>query len=84
MVVEFNHLLPTMPELGMGLPNDYTLFRKEITILVRSKHKAINLVTAIISMGCGRLKNDVRVIMLLSRAIISRCKSSILLGLQHE
>ena len=23
MVVEFNHLLPTMPELGMGLPNDY-------------------------------------------------------------
>ena len=24
MVVEFNHLLPTMPELGMGLPNDYT------------------------------------------------------------
>ena len=25
MVVEFNHLLPTMPELGMGLPNDYNL-----------------------------------------------------------
>ena len=25
------------------------LFRKEITILVRSKHKAMNLVTAIIS-----------------------------------
>ena len=23
MVVEFNHLLPAMPELGMGLPNDY-------------------------------------------------------------
>ena len=25
MVIEFNQLLPTMPELGMGLPNDYTL-----------------------------------------------------------
>ena len=62
----------------------YTLFRKEITILVRSKHKAMNLVTAIISMSCGRLKNDVRVIVLLSRAILSRCKPSILLGLQHE
>ena len=74
MVVEFNHLLPTMPELGMGLPNDYTLFRKEITILVRSKHKTMNLVTAIISMSCGKLKNDVRVIVLLSRAILSRCK----------
>ena len=23
MVIEFNQLLPTMPELGMGLPNDY-------------------------------------------------------------
>ena len=23
MVVEFNHLLPVMPELGMGLPNTY-------------------------------------------------------------
>ena len=23
MMVEFNHLLPAMPELGMGLPNDY-------------------------------------------------------------
>jgi len=43
-----------------------TLFRKEITILVRSKHQAMNLVTAIISMSCGRLKNDVRVIVLLS------------------
>ena len=29
MVVKFNHLLPAMPELGMGLPNAYrpmTLF----------------------------------------------------------
>src|SRR5271157_2654334 len=51
-----------------------TLFRKEITILVRSKHKAMNLVTAITSMSCGRLKNEVRVIVLLSRAILSRCK----------
>ena len=34
----------------------YTLFRKEITILVRSKHKAMNLVTAIASISCGRLK----------------------------
>ena len=25
MVIEFNQLLPTMPELGMGLPNDYNL-----------------------------------------------------------
>ena len=24
MVVKFNHLLPAMPELGMGLPNAYT------------------------------------------------------------
>ncbi len=23
MVVKFNHLLPAMPELGMGLPNTY-------------------------------------------------------------
>ena len=23
MVVKFNHLLPAMPELGMGLPNAY-------------------------------------------------------------
>ena len=23
MMVEFNHLLPAMPELGMGLPNVY-------------------------------------------------------------
>jgi len=23
MMVEFNRLLPAMPELGMGLPNDY-------------------------------------------------------------
>ena len=58
------------------------LFRKEITILVRSKHKAMNLVTAITSMSCGRLKNDARVIVLLSRAILSRCKPLILLGLQ--
>ena len=27
MMVEFNHLLPTMPELGMGLPNDYNFLR---------------------------------------------------------
>jgi len=26
MMVEFNHLLPAMPELGMGLPNDYKRF----------------------------------------------------------
>src|SRR5271166_2758539 len=51
-----------------------TLFRKEITILVRSKHKAMNLVTAIISRCCGRLKINVRIIVLLSRAILSRCK----------
>src|SRR5208337_1021467 len=38
----------------------YTLFRKEITILVRSKHKAMNLVTAIISMSCGKLKVKLR------------------------
>ena len=60
------------------------LFRKEITILVHSKHKAMNLVTAITTMSCDRLKNDVRVIVLLSRAILSRCKPPILLGLQHE
>ena len=59
-------------------------FVKKETILVHSKHQAMNLVTAIISMSCGRLKNDVRVIALLSRAILSRCKPSILLGLQHE
>ena len=47
-----------------------TLFRKEITILVRSKHQAMNLVTAIISMSCGRLKNNVRTFVLLSRAIL--------------
>jgi hypothetical protein len=52
--------------------------------LVRSKHQAMNLVTAIISMSCGRLKINVRIIVLLSRAILSRCKPLILLGLQHE
>ena len=26
MVVKFNHLLPAMPELGMGLPNAYRGF----------------------------------------------------------
>ena len=61
-----------------------TLFREEITILVRFRHQAMYLVTAIISMSYGRLKNEVRVIMLLSRVILSRCKPSILLGLQHE
>ena len=25
MVVKFNHLLPAMPELGMGLPNAYSV-----------------------------------------------------------
>ena len=74
MMAENSHLISKMPERETGLPNTYTLFRKEITILVRSKHKAMNLVTAITSMSCGRLKNDVRVIVLLSRAILSRCK----------
>ena len=31
MVVKFNHLLPAMPELGMGLPNAYWQLR--ITLL---------------------------------------------------
>ena len=84
MMAENSHLISKMPERETGLPNTYTLFRKEITILVRSKHKAMNLVTAIISMCCGRLKINVRIIVLLSRAILSRCKPSILLGLQHE
>ena len=26
MMVKFNHLLPAMPELGMGLPNAYDFF----------------------------------------------------------
>jgi len=30
MMVEFNHLLPAMPELGMGLPNDYHRWLPEL------------------------------------------------------
>ena len=45
MMAENSHLISKMPERETGLPNTYTLFRKEITILVRSKHKAMNLVT---------------------------------------
>src|SRR5271166_93129 len=40
MVVKFNHLLPAMPELGMGLPNAYKLlFRtlRPIRASVRSQ-----------------------------------------------
>ena len=31
MVVEFNHLLPATPELGMGLSNDYLVGTKSCT-----------------------------------------------------
>ena len=30
MVVEFNHLLPVMPELGMGLPNTYARWARSL------------------------------------------------------
>ncbi len=32
MVVKFNHLLPAMPELGMGLPNTYNQFGFVLTL----------------------------------------------------
>ena len=70
---------PAIPEKNL---NTYktrlkcTLLRKEITLLVRSKRQAMILVTAVVSMSCGRLEDDVRTLCCCQEAIISRCMSS--------
>jgi transposase-like protein len=44
MMVEFNRLLPAMPELGMGLPNDYQRNAGNLSVCGRyGRHNSIRL-----------------------------------------